>query len=53
MVGVTPTYPPSRQMPTRWRMRLTVLFSSIRSWVHSVSKASCLPFFLGRAIGMK
>ena len=38
---------------TRWRMWLTILFSSIRSWVHSVSKTSCLPFFLGLAIGMK
>ena len=34
--------------------RLTSLFSSMRSCVHSVSNASCLPpFFLGWAMGTK
>ena len=37
VVGVTPTYPPFRQRTTRRRIRLTSLFSSMRSCVHSVS----------------
>ena len=37
VVGVTPTYPPLRHAPTRCRMSLTNLFSSMRSCVHSVS----------------
>jgi hypothetical protein len=42
-----------RQAATRWRTSLTSRFSSMRSAVHSVSNWSCVPFFLGRAIGMK
>ncbi len=53
VVGVVPTYPPSRQSVTRSRIRLTCLFSSTRSAVHSVSKASCLPFLRDAAIGTK
>ena len=52
VVGVTPRYPPSRHRPTRWRMSLTSLFSSMRSFVHSVSNGSCwLPFLLGLGDG--
>ena len=39
---------------TRRRMSLMSLFSSIRSWVHSVSKASCFrPSSCGWAMGTK
>ena len=54
MVGVTPTCPHLYQIATRRRTSLTSLFSSIRSWVHSVSKWSWFdPFFFGLAIGTK
>jgi hypothetical protein len=43
--------PPFRQSAIQWRISLTRLFSSIRSWVQSVSNGSWSePPFLGLAI---
>src|SRR5271157_5864205 len=47
------SYSLSRQSLTRCRIRLTLSLGSMRSWVHSVSNWSCLPFFLGGGIGTK
>lgn len=45
--------PAVRHAPTRWRIRSTTGFASMRSFVHSVSNWSCLPFFFARGIGTK